>query len=226
MQNLLRDFLLSYCPAGVRQTSRPESTSRTLQAATWGGFAQLLLAGTFLALRLAAYFVARAHQLGPHLAGVNETGQAVISVVVVFEYLLHPLSLFLLYLAMEGLVRFMGGLITNEVVPSLLVSLTFKTAGSLSRAHARRHSITPLADCLYYLPEGRIRIASDRVKIGWTANITIGFSGEWFEVEREENAPPPRSFVYILRPITPGKILRAYQAYDAASALRSTNDRR
>lgn len=103
MQNLLRDFLLSYCPASVRQTSRPESTLRTLRAATWGGFAQLVLAGTVLALRLAAYFAARAHQLAPQLAGSNETGQTIISVVVVLEYLLHPLSLFLLYLAIEGL---------------------------------------------------------------------------------------------------------------------------
>lgn len=115
----------------------------------------------------------------------------------------------------------MGGLITNEVVPSLLVSLAFKTVGLLSRAHARRHSIPPLADCLNYLPEGRIRIASDRAKSGWNSSITVGLNGQWFEVERDEIAAPPRPYVYILRPVSQGKVLRGYQEYDAASALNS-----
>jgi len=186
----------------------------------------MLLAAAVLALRLGSYFAVRARQLAPQLAGSNETGQAVISVVVVLEYLLHPFSLFLLYLAIEGLVRFMGGLITNEVVPSLLVSLAFKTAGLLSWAKARRHSAPALPDYLEHLPDGRVRIASDRAKTGWNASVTIGLSEKWFEIEREETAPLPRPFVYVLRPLTPGKILRGYQEYDAASAQSPANDRR
>jgi hypothetical protein len=147
-------------------------------------------------------------------------GQAVISVVVLLEYLIHPLSLFLLYLAAEGFFRFVGGFFTNEVIPSLLVFLGFKVSQALSRSHAHRRSAPPLPDCLDYLPEGRIRIAADRAK-SWNANTTIGLKGEWFEVEREESAVPPRPFVYILRPVPPGKILRGYHEYDATSALSS-----
>src|SRR5689334_1505043 len=220
MQNFVRDILLSYCPAAVRQTLRPESTLRTLHAATWSGLAQLLLAGAVLLIRLVAYFALRAHQLSPQLAGSNETGQAVISVVVLPEYLIHPLSLFLLYLAAEGFLRFVGGFVTNEVIPSSLIFLGFKVSQALSRSHSRRRSAPPLTDCLDYLPEGRVRIAADRAK-AWNANTTIGLKGEWFEVEREESASPPRPFVYILRPVTPGKILRGFHEYDVTSALSS-----
>ena len=219
MQNLLRDFLLSYCPASVRLTSRPESTLRTLRAATWGGLAQLVLAGLVLILRLKSHFILRAHEFGPQVAGSNETGQVVIVLILVLDYLLYPLSLFLLYLAIEGFIRFAGGLVTGEVVPSLAVSLFFKTSDAFSRTRDRRRSALLLADQLENLPEGRIRIASVAAKTGWNANITIGLNGQWFEIEREESDALPRPFVYILRPVPPGKILRRYEEYDLASAL-------
>lgn len=222
MQNFFRDFLLSYCPTAVRRTFPPESTLRVLRAATWGGLAQLLVAGLVLIVRLKSHYVVRAQQLAPRIAGSNETGQAVIIAIVTLEYLIHPLSLFLLYLAIEGLVRFIGGLITNETVPSLLVFLGFRAVDSFSRSRDQRQRGPLLADILDYIPEGRIRITSSSAKPGWNASITIGISGKWFEVEREEAGAPPRSFIYVLRPASPGKVLRGYQEYDPASALSAS----
>ena len=135
------------------------------------------------------------------------------------DYLLHPFSLFLLYLTIEGFIRFVGGLITGEVVPSLAVSLLFKAFNSFSRARDRRQSVLLPVDLLENLPEGRIRIASAGTKAGWNTSTTIGLNGQWFEIEREESGMPPRAFIYILRPAPPGKILRRYEVYDFASAL-------
>jgi hypothetical protein len=219
MLNLLRDFLLSYCPASVRRTSPPESSLTTLRAATWGGLAQLLLAGLALILGLKRYFAWRAHGMAAQIAGSNETGQAILVVVVALEYFLHPLSLLLLYLAVEGSIRFVGGLIASEIVPSLAVSLFFKISSSFSRSRARRSAPPRVSDLLEHLPEGRIRIASSEKKTGWNASLTIGLSGQWFEVEREEPGSLPRSFVYILRPVPAGKILRRYEEYQNSSAL-------
>lgn len=137
-----------------------------------------------------------------------------VALIVFLDFLIHPLSLLLLYLAIEGLVRFVGGLITAEIVPNLLVSLYFKTADSLSRSSARRHSPPPVPDIADRLADGRIRISSARQKTGWNSSITVGIGGQWFEVESEEQAPPPRAFVYVLRPASPGKVLRGYQEYD------------
>ena len=73
-----------------------------------------------------------------------------------------------------------------------------------------------LPDAVEWLQDSRIRIAFAAVKSGWNATLTIGINGQWFEVEREEQAQPPRPYVYVLRPAPTGKILRAYQEYDVA----------
>lgn len=211
MHSILRDFLLSFCPARIRRQRRPDSQLTVLRAATWGGLAQLLLAAFFLLMRLKSHFVLRAQQLGPRIAGSNETGHAIIVLIVFLDFLIHPLSLLLLYLAIEGFIRFAAGMITGEIVPSLLVSLCFKTTDSASR---RR--VPPVADIADRLRDGRIRISSASQKAGWNSSVIIGIGGQWFEVEREEQASPPWAFVYILRPASPGKVLRGYQEYDAA----------
>jgi hypothetical protein len=188
-----------------------------LRSATWGGLAQFLLAALFLLMRLKSHFVLRAQQLGPHMAGSNETGQAIVALIVFLDFLIHPLSLLLLYLATEGLVRFAGGLITEEIVPNLLVSLYFKTTDSASRSLARRRSAPPVADIADRLADGRIRISSASQKTGWNSSITVSIGGQWFEVESEGQGAPPRTFVYVLRPASPGKVLRGYQEYDPVS---------
>lgn len=217
MHSILRDFLLSFCPAAIRRRLRPGSQLTVLRSATWGGLAQVLLAAFILVVRLKNHFVLRAQQLGPHIAGSNETGQAIIAAIVVLDFLIHPLSLLLLYLAIEGFVRFAGGLITGEIVPNLLASLYFKTADSVSRSSARRRSPPPVPDIAERLADGRIRICSAIQKAGWNSSVTIGIGGQWFEVESEAQAPPPRAFTYVLRPASPGKVLRGYQKYDAAT---------
>jgi hypothetical protein len=222
MQNLLRDFLLSYCPAWVRQTYRPESTLRVVRAATWGGLGQLLLAGLALVLGLNSYFFTRLHTLAPHSDGVNSTGEAIIVWMVAFEYILHPLSLLLIYLAIEGSIRFVGGLIASEVVPSLAVSCYFKVSHSLSGARVRRQSSPAVPDVIEYLPEDRVQISSAKEKTDWNASLTIGISGEWFEVERKEVSQSSHSYVYILRRAPLGKILRRYEEFDLASALEKS----
>jgi hypothetical protein len=219
MQSFLRDLLLSYCPAAVRRSLRPSSTLTVLRTATWSGLAQFLLAGLLFLIRLKAYFVTRAQQLAPYIAGKSDAVQAGAAVVVTLEYLIHPLGFFLLYLTIEGLIRFIGGLIIGEVVPNLLVYLGFRATDSLSRQRERRRAAPPLPDTLDHLPDGHVRIASSAAKAGWNASITIGLSGQWMEVEREEQGAAPRSFVYILRPASKGKILRGYQEYDVQSAL-------
>ncbi len=156
------------------------------------------------------------------MGGVNSTGEAVVTVLVVLEFLFHPLSVFLLYVALEGAVRFIGSLITVEIVPSLLVLLLFKLSDSTSGSVKRRRHGAAVADAVEHLPDSRIRIAAATPKSGWNSSVTIGINGRWFEVECEEQAQPPRPYVYVLRPSPTGKILRGYQAYDIAGTLNAT----
>jgi hypothetical protein len=229
MQSFVRDFLLSFCPAKIRQAWRPSSQLTVLRTAMWSGAAQLALTTLLLIVQFKHYFIARSQQIAPHMDGVNSTGEAVVTVFVVFEFLFRPLSFFLLYLAFEGAVRFIGSLITAEIVPSLLVVLFFKLSASTSRSINRQRIGAPVEDAVERLPDNRIRISSAAVKAGWNSSVTIGVDGEWFEVEREEHDQPPRPHVYFLRPPLPGKILRGYQEYHIApmeTAAMKTRDTR
>jgi hypothetical protein len=216
MESFLRDFLLSFCPAKIRQALRPSSQLTVLRAGMLGGAAQLVLATLVLIVQFKHYIIARFQQIAPHMDGVNSTGEAVVTVLVVFEFLFHPLSFFLLYLAFEGAVRFIGSLVTAEIVPSLLVFVFFKLSDSISRSIRRQRMGPPAEDALERLPDDRIRISSAAVKTGWNSSVTIGIDGKWFEVEREEHDQPPRPYIYFLRPAPPGKIMRGYQEYHAA----------
>jgi len=217
MQSILRDFLLSFCPAKVRQAWRPSSQLTVLRSAMCSGAAQFLITTLILVGQFKNYFIARSQQMAPHMDGVNSTGVAVVTALVVLEFLFQPLSFFLLYLALEGAMRFLGSLVTAEIVPNLLVFLFFKLSDLMSRSIKRRRQGPAVADAVEWLPNDRIRIASASAKAGWTSSITIGIDGKWFEIEREEHSQPPRSCVYVLRPAPPGKILRGYQEYEAAA---------
>lgn len=221
MPSILRDFLLSFCPATFRQVVRPESPQRTLQAATWGGLAQFFLAALAFIIQLKAYFVRRAHELAPYIAGKNDAVQTGTVIIVTLEYLLHPLAALSLYLAIEGLFRFMAGLTSGEALPSFLVVLALKAGNFSRRLSDSRQKINLVPDTVENLPDSRVRIASAIAKSNWNASITIGFQGQWFEVEGEDQGTPPRMYVYLLRPVSQGKILRGYQEYDLASAVKA-----
>jgi hypothetical protein len=224
MLSAVRDFLLSLCPASFRRAHPPESPIRMLHAATWGGLAEFFLASVLLVLRLKSYFAIRAHQLAPQISGASEGFQSGVAMIVFFECLLYPLSLFLLYLCLEGLVRFVAGLTTREVLPNFATFLAFTATEIAARREEQRQNTALVPDLVETLPDGQVRITSARTRNNWNSSITIGLNGEWFEVERAEPGSPPRSFVYLLRPAAQGKILRGYEEYDTASAVTTRSD--
>ena len=188
----------------------------------WSGAAQFLLTAWILIGQFKHFFIARSHLFAPHMKGVNSTGEAIVTVLIAIEFLFYPLPFFLLYLALEGAVRFVGSLITAEVVPSLLVLAFFKLSDLISRSISQQRMGPPVADAVERLSDSRMRIASASVKAGWNSSVTIGINDQWFELEREERAQPPRPYVYVLRPAPPGKILRGYQQYPAATLETAT----
>jgi hypothetical protein len=180
----------------------------------------------FLKLFLAGYLslvTLRAHQLEGPMQSANQATQTWFAAVLFVEYLLfHPLGLCCLYLAVEGFIRFAGGIAASEVVPSLPVVLAFKISGYV-RGRRERRAVQHLAatpDSCEVLPDGEhLRIAAANPKPTWNASIIIGIEGECYEVEREERAAPPRKYVYILRRAPIGKAMRGYEEYDRAAAV-------
>jgi hypothetical protein len=221
MPRNLRDVLLSFCPEAVRKTFRPESSLFTLRAATWTGFFQFLLLGYLAALRYKTFFITRAQQLAPHVAGASETVQAGVAIVISLEFLLYPVSILLLYFAMEGFIRFLGGLLTSEIAPSLPVAVAFRLTDAIERRRQDRQNRLLPPDTIEILAGDRLRIATASPKVRWNQSITIGVRGRWYEVEAQEEGTADRRFVYVLRPAPVSKVLRGYDEYDVDSASNS-----
>jgi len=220
MLGLLRDIALSFCPASVRRSHRPQSSLRVLLASTLTGILQIPLCLWLLLSGYKTFLALKAEQYGPALGHTNQTTQAWFAAVLFVEYILfHPLALLLLYLAFEGIVRFAAGLCVSEVVPSFPVALIFKIKASLVRGQARRalKHLASIPDVLEILTDGEhLRIATAVAKSRWNESLTIGIQGIWYELEREEQGVPPRMYGYFLRRAPVGKILRAYEEYDIA----------
>jgi hypothetical protein len=227
MPRSLGDVLLSFCPEAVRKTFRPESSLLTLRAATWTGLFQFLLLAYLAALRYKTFFFTRTQQLAPHIAGASETVQAGAAIVISLEFLLYPVSILLIYFAMEGFIRFMGGLITSEIVPSLPVTVAFRLDNAIKRRRQDRQNRLLPSDTIEILSGDRLRIAAASPKVRWNQSITIGVRGQWYEVDAQEKGTAQRRFVYVLRPAPVSKVMRGYEEYDADSALNldgSAND--
>jgi len=146
------------------------------------------------------------------------------AVIITFEFFLYPLSILLLYFLFEGLARFLAGLITSEVVPSLPAVLVFKSIALLERKRTRDELSELPLDRFERLPGDKIRITSAQAKAGWNASVTISIDGRWYELEAEERASGQLSYVYLLRPAPIGKILRRIEHYQIPSAVK-TNER-
>jgi hypothetical protein len=221
---MLRDVALSFCPASFRSLHRPSSPSRVLLDAILTGALQTLLFARLFFAGYASFLALRGHQLAPAVQPMNQTTQAWLVVMLSIEYLaFHPVGLLCAYLALEGFVRFAGGLCVSEVVPSLAVALAIKAETYVQdkRTQRRLRPLAAIPDSVEVLAGGeRLRIAASLAKSGWNASRTISINGEWYEVEHEEQGAFPRAHVYILKRAPLGKILRAYEEYDLAAAVK------
>jgi hypothetical protein len=224
MVELFYHIALSFCPASVRATHRPHSSVRLLWAATLTGALETLVFSRWFLHNLLAFLAVRGHQYGSALEPRNVTTQAWFFIVFGFEYLLfHPLAWLLTYLALEGVIRFAGGVCASEVVPSLPVVVAFKLRAAFRDRGARRElrSLVAIPDSLEVLAEGdRMRVAASCPKPRWTSSLTIGIGGECYEVEQEERGSSPRPYVYLLRRAPIGKAFRGYEEYDLKAAAK------
>lgn len=219
--NVLRDALLSFFPEAFRRKHRPYSSSSLIRAATVLGLIQLIVCNVLLVQRYQHFLVARAHLWAAQMNGRPEWVQSGGVGVITLEFFLYPLSLLLLYLGLEGFVRFAAGITASEVVPSLPVVCAFKVAESARKRRETKRMLSLPPDQVEVLPDGNVRIAAARQKPDWNATITIGFEDTWYEVEREMRASEPHSWVYLLRPAPTGKIFRRLERYERPPRLRS-----
>lgn len=173
------------------------------------GFLFLLVRGYF------HFLAVRAHQL-QGIEGSNEGTQLYWLALLTFEYAFHPLSLLAIGLAGEGALRSWAAFFTDEIVPSLPVKLAALVQDWLRK---RRHDKTlgPDIPDLFERSRGTdydIRICAQRPTEGWRASIAVDVEGEFHEIVRVETGASPRPFIYLLRRLPAGRVIRGIYRYD------------
>ncbi len=141
--------------------------------------------------------------------------------IVVLAYIFRPLTLVLLYFALEGAVRMVAAVATNEIVPTLPLQL-LAIAIATGRAQWQERELGPrIADVVEPAVTGKydLKILSCRPK-EWNRLTTISYNEGMYELQGEETGPPPLRFVYLLRLKPEYKIVRGLHAYDPEEAMR------
>lgn len=184
---------------------------------------QFVVCGAVLWIRYPAFLAARVAEMAA-LAGGDKVAGAFIGyaagVMSVFQYIFNPISLLLVYFMLEGGVRIFASVANDEVLPTLPLQLV-AMAHEYGRARQQERAMGPrIADVVKPGEPGKydLRIESCRPKL-WNNLTTIGWNDELFELDREEQAPPPRPFVYLLKKRTEGKIIRGLHRYHPEEVL-------
>ncbi len=211
-------------PARYRPRVLGDANVSMKRSAIVSGAGQMVLCCALIWARYPAFIQARLQQGAEAVARAGGDQGAVVAsdyalgVMGPFEYIIQPLTLLFFYFALEGAVRLVGAVATSEVLPTLPLQLV-AWAGAAITARQRERALGPrVADVVDAGEE--LRVASCRPK-EWTALSTIRFQDQLYEVAKREVAQPPRPFVYLLRRIPPGKVIRGLHDYDPNDVLQN-----
>lgn len=190
------------------------------------GIAQFLACGGLVLYRYMAFANARL-MLVPSSVTIGaaehhgETAVMGLGIIVLLEYLIHPLTITLFYFCFEGLVRTISAYVTGETLGTLpLIGLAWAIKKSVAYVHEKSlgQRVPDVVDKPG--PNGYdLRIASCRPKLGWDHLITISYDDELYELVEQEAGTPPLRFVYLLRKKPQHKIVRGLHHYDPSEAL-------
>ncbi len=139
------------------------------------------------------------------------------------EYLFRPLTLVLLYFAVEGMVRIFATVAGNEVLPTLPLQLV-AMAHDLAKMRYQEFELGPrIADLIEPGAAGKydLKVLSCRRK-DWNQSVTIRYNDQMYEVQSEETGAAPRPFVYLLRFRPEYKVVRGLRDYDPEEPLRKS----
>src|SRR5258706_8449605 len=165
------------------------------RGAVFSGLAQIFVPGLTLWLRYPAYYNA---QLAAAYGAVQGRGGPdhiregfagfALGPLTMFQYILTPLNLLLIYWCAEGGIRLMATLVTGEVVPTLPLQLAAWAQG-LGAVHAREMALGERVPDEVLQLEGKhaLAIASCRPK-DWDHLITIRYKESCSSWRRRKKA--------------------------------------
>ncbi|HZQ91202.1 MAG TPA: hypothetical protein VFA60_05365 [Terriglobales bacterium] len=228
MFSLLISIFASLLPLRWRRSWLGDQEVGMKRGAIFSGVLELVGSGLTLWFRYPTFIHGMMAEAGAQVAArtANDRLSAGISdfsigFLGLWVYILTPINLFLIYCCAEGALRTMAAVATSEVVPSMPLQLIAWLQGAGRRKYAS-HSLGPrLVDTVIagISPEYDLRIDASRPK-QWTKLTTIRYNDELFEVAKEMTGPFPHRYVYFLKRIPPGKVVRGLHDYDPEETLQ------
>ena len=191
MLGFLAGLVLSFLPKRYRDRF-PESLRRNLRlgAVVSGLFQCLGCLGIFCVRYLiflqrnVGALADRAIAHGAEDALGATAAQAGMGYVSMVEYVFHPLSLLLIYFALEGAVRSCAAAITEEIVATLPLHIVAWAQDRVGKARAERALGPRVVDIVEQVYSGDydLRIFTCRRKRNWNRLITVSYEGQLYAV--------------------------------------------
>jgi hypothetical protein len=130
------------------------------------------------------------------------------------EYLFSPLSILLAYFAVEGTLRFFAAVVTEETAGTLPLYVVGWVVGRIQARRADRALGERMEDEVHQFVglDYDLGIASSRPK-KWDRLLTIEFEGKNYELYDQKLGPAPRPYIYLLKEISRGRVIRGLHYY-------------
>lgn len=134
-----------------------------------------------------------------------------------FSFAAHPLTWVICYFGCEGVVRFLGAVVTGEclgTLPLALVAWAVNYWARPSEGAKVQDEVTAGAD------RHDLRIASSRAKDHWKYPLTICYCDQFYQVlSAEFHARAARPHVYFLRRLPPNETIKGLEQYDPSARV-------
>jgi hypothetical protein len=174
-------------------------------------------------------FIRQRFEQASALAAASHPGDKLTEGVAVFaygqfaalEYLFRPLTLLLLYFAIEGAARIFSVVASDDILPTMPLQVLAWSHDYAAELYQEAKMGTRVADVVGPGVAGKydLKIESCRPK-QWNSLITIRHDDRMYELQGEETGLAPRRFVYLLRLKPEHKIVRSLHNYDPDEPAR------
>lgn len=160
----------------------------------------------------------------PEVGAVLEQGQSrggtallsAFGVIFFVAYLLQPITIILLYLSLEGFVRALEAIISDQVLPTLPLTLVSLVHKRLIQMKEYRERIMAAPDIV--LPgDGNawhLKILSSLPKDEWDEMVTIACGEKTYRVIGREQGDDTHPYGYLLQRKPAGEIIRSLRHYE------------
>jgi hypothetical protein len=125
------------------------------------------------------------------------------------------------FLMVEGAVRFLAALWSEQVLPTLPLQIVVWIQNAKESKQVDLQ-LGPLVADEIERGEGTpwdLRVLSCRAKPHWNPYMTIRFDGEFYQLMQEDISDGPRKFVYLLRKNPTGRLVVVVYDYDPQDVL-------